>query len=103
MTELGITKIGYTISDTGRFLGSDNTCMEAAMVDVMIATSERIYNEFKRNGKTASVFCLKDRILVSSIQIYQLSGNIDNLSHFLFLSRLKSGNFNIKYGTPIYK
>ena len=103
MTELGITKIGDTISDTGRFLGSDNTCMEAAMVDVMIATSERIYNEFKRNEKTASVFCLKDRILVSSIQIYQLSGNIDNLSHFLFLSRLKSGNFNIKYGNPIYK
>ena len=57
MTELGITKIGDTISDTGRFLGSDNTCMEAAMVDVMIATSERIYNEFKRNKKTASA-CL---------------------------------------------
>ena len=40
----GITKIGDTITDTGRFLGRDNTCMEAAMVDVMIVTSGRIYS-----------------------------------------------------------
>ena len=54
--ELEITKIGDTITNTGSFLGSDNSCMEAAMVGVMIVISERIYNKIKRNKKTASAF-----------------------------------------------
>ena len=42
--ELGITKTVDIISDMSRFLGSDNTWMEGATVDVVNVTSDSIYN-----------------------------------------------------------